>query len=103
MTCYYYMIVHDDETMGASCKRYLDLKYRFKGPNGMEYIKNTVHEYEEFDDCKYADGVGTDIMVINGQFPAQSIEVCYGDTIVADVINRYYLKHIRRNIKNRIY
>ncbi|XP_053949626.1 uncharacterized protein LOC128857857 isoform X1 [Anastrepha ludens] len=87
MTCYYYFVVHYDETFNPSCERYLDSRFRFKVA-GREYIDPfTVHNYEGFDDCKYADGVKTDVMVVNGQLPGQTIEVCQGDTIVADVIN----------------
>ncbi|EDW66193.1 uncharacterized protein Mco4 [Drosophila virilis] len=88
MTCYYYMVVHYDDTMSASCKRYLQAKYRYK-LNGKEYIDSFKLAEQEArnDDCKYADGLESQIMVVNGQLPGQAIEVCYGDTIVADVIN----------------
>ncbi|XP_062138710.1 uncharacterized protein LOC133847577 [Drosophila sulfurigaster albostrigata] len=89
MTCYYYMVVHYDDTMTDTCKRYLQSKYRFK-LNGREYIdafKLAELEPRTNDDCKYADGLESPIMVVNGQLPGQSIEVCYGDTIVADIIN----------------
>lgn len=89
MTCYYYMVVHYDDTMSETCKRYLQSKYRFK-VNGKEYIdsiKLAELETRNGDDCKYADGLESSIMVVNGKLPGQSIEVCYGDTIVADIIN----------------
>lgn len=88
MTCYYYMVVHYDDTMSETCKRYLQSKYRFK-LNGKEYIDSfKLAEAEQLnDDCKYADGLESQIMVVNGKLPGQSIDVCYGDTIVADIIN----------------
>lgn len=88
MTCYYYMVVHYDDTMSETCKRYLQSKYRYK-LNGKEYIDSfLLAEAEQLnDDCKYADGLESPIMVVNGKLPGQSIDVCYGDTIVADIIN----------------
>ncbi|EDV99904.1 oxidoreductase OpS5 [Drosophila grimshawi] len=88
MTCYYYMVIHYDDTMAETCKRYLQSKYRFK-LNGKEYIDGfkLLAEEPANDDCKYADGLESLIMVVNGKLPGQSIDVCYGDTIVADVIN----------------
>ncbi|XP_022210445.2 laccase-3 [Drosophila obscura] len=85
MTCYYYLVVHYDDTMSATCKRLLQTKYRFKLANGREYIDS--FKVAANDDCKYADGLESRVMVVNGRLPGQSIEVCYGDTIVADVIN----------------
>ncbi|XP_030382334.1 laccase [Scaptodrosophila lebanonensis] len=88
MTCYYYMVVHYDDTMSDTCKRYLQSKYRFN-IDGKEFIDSfKIAEQEPAnDDCKYADGLESQVMVVNGQLPGQSIEVCFGDTIVADVIN----------------
>ncbi|XP_068159348.1 uncharacterized protein Mco4 [Drosophila tropicalis] len=88
MTCYYYMVVHYDDTMSETCKRYLQSKYRYK-LNGKQFIDGILLAEMEpkVDDCKYADGVESQVMVVNGQLPGQAIEVCYGDTIVADVIN----------------
>ncbi|XP_017140747.1 laccase [Drosophila miranda] len=85
MTCYYYLVVHYDDTMAATCKRLLQTKYRFKLANGKEYIDSS--KVAANDDCKYADGLDSKVMVVNGRLPGHSIEVCYGDTIVADVIN----------------
>lgn len=73
MTCYYYMVVHYDETMGPGCSRYLYAKNRYKYGN-REYINPyNLQEpnQEDFDDCKYADGVRTEIMVVNGQLPGK--------------------------------
>ncbi|KAI8129055.1 Laccase-14 [Lucilia cuprina] len=90
MTCYYYMVVHYDETMGPGCIRYLNAKNRYKYGN-REYINpynvQGSSGARDFDDCKYADGERTEIMVVNGQLPGLAIEACYGDTIVADIIN----------------
>ncbi|KAM7361883.1 multicopper oxidase 4 [Cochliomyia hominivorax] len=90
MTCYYYMIVHYDETMGPKCSRYLNPKNLYKYGD-REYINpyniDGINRASDFDDCKYADGVKTEIMVVNGQLPGLTIETCFGDTIVADIIN----------------
>ncbi|XP_050335356.1 LOW QUALITY PROTEIN: uncharacterized protein LOC126762561 [Bactrocera neohumeralis] len=87
MTCYYYFVVHYDDTFNPSCERYLEQRFRFK-VGGREYIDTyAVQDFEGFDDCKYADGVKTEVMVVNGQLPGQTIEVCQGDMIVVDVIN----------------
>ncbi|SPP77695.1 laccase [Drosophila guanche] len=85
MICYYYLVIHYDDTMAATCKRLLQSKYRFKLSNGREYIDSS--KVSATDDCKYADGLESRVMVVNGRLPGQSIEVCFGDTIVADVIN----------------
>ncbi|XP_034672212.1 laccase [Drosophila subobscura] len=85
MICYYYLVIHYDDTMAATCKRLLQSKYRFKLANGREYIDSS--KVSAADDCKYADGLESRVMVVNGRLPGQSIEVCFGDTIVADVIN----------------
>ncbi|XP_037951148.1 laccase-like [Teleopsis dalmanni] len=89
MTCYYYMVVHYDETMGPGCERYLEARYRIKtGKAGEELVDGfTVHNYDDYDDCKFADGIASEIMVVNGRMPGQGVEVCMGDTIVVDVIN----------------
>ncbi|XP_036233665.2 uncharacterized protein Mco4 [Bactrocera oleae] len=87
MTCYYYFVVHYDDTFNPSCERYLEQQFRFR-VGGREYIDTyAVRDFDGFDDCKYADGVKTEVMVVNGQLPGQTIEVCQGDTIVVDVIN----------------
>ncbi|XP_050744939.1 uncharacterized protein LOC108023348 isoform X3 [Drosophila biarmipes] len=88
MTCYYYMVVHYDDTMAETCKRYLQSKFRFK-LNGKEYVDGITlaDQLAANDDCKYADGLESEVMVVNGQLPGMSIEVCHGDTVVADVIN----------------
>ncbi|BFG02114.1 laccase [Drosophila madeirensis] len=85
MICYYYLVIHYDDTMAATCKRLLQSKYRFKLSNGREYIDSSKVSATE--DCKYADGLESRVMVVNGRLPGQSIELCFGDTIVADVIN----------------
>ncbi|XP_039496786.1 laccase [Drosophila santomea] len=88
MTCYYYMVVHYDDTMAETCKRYLQSKFRFK-LSGKEFIDGIAlaGQLAANDDCKYADGLESEVMVVNGQLPGMNIEVCYGDTVVADVIN----------------
>ncbi|XP_004519811.1 laccase-3 [Ceratitis capitata] len=87
MTCYYYLIIHNDEIFNPSCERYLDQQFRFR-VNGREYIDTfAVKKFDGFDDCKYGDGEQMGVQVVNGQLPGQTIEVCQGDTIVADVIN----------------
>ncbi|XP_067614892.1 uncharacterized protein Mco4 isoform X2 [Eurosta solidaginis] len=87
MTCYYYFVAHYDETFNPSCERYLDKRVLFK-VDGSEYIDTfAVYNYQGYDDCKYADGVKMNVMVINGNLPGQLIEVCKGDLIVVDVIN----------------
>ncbi|KAL9896328.1 multicopper oxidase 4 [Glossina fuscipes fuscipes] len=93
MTCYYYLIVHYDETMGPACEPYLNRKYHYK-VDKYTYIDPFSVQEEEFQDdeskvnhCKYADGIESEIMVVNGQLPGETIEVCYGDTIVTDVLN----------------
>ncbi|XP_013112818.2 uncharacterized protein LOC106090989 isoform X1 [Stomoxys calcitrans] len=90
MTCYYYMVVHYDETMGPGCEDYLNAQNRYKVGN-REYINikhiKSQQTQSPYDDCKYADGVRSEIMVVNGQLPGPSIEACAGDTIVADIIN----------------
>lgn len=73
MTCYYYMVVHYDETMGPGCEEYLrpQNRYRF---GKREYINmQNIRERnaKRFDDCKYADGVRSEIMVVNGQLPGR--------------------------------
>ncbi|XP_017091486.2 uncharacterized protein Mco4 [Drosophila bipectinata] len=87
MTCYYYMVVHYDDTMAETCKRYLQSKFRFK-LRGKEYLDGIMlAEKLGPTDCKYADGLESQVMVVNGQLPGMAIEVCLGDTVVADVIN----------------
>lgn len=75
MTCYYYMVVHYDETMGPGCEEYLKHQNRYKIGNS-EYvniynIKSSNNGTPAYDDCKYADGVKSDIMVVNGQLPGK--------------------------------
>ncbi|KAI8115801.1 hypothetical protein CVS40_12044 [Lucilia cuprina] len=74
MTCYYKMILHHDETMGPACVRYIIPKNRYKF-NKKEYI-NSSNIYGsngngDFDYCKYADGVRTEVMVVNGLLPGE--------------------------------
>jgi len=66
----------------------LQTKFRFK-LNGKEYVDGITlaDQLAANDDCKYADGLESEVMVVNGQLPGMSIEVCHGDTVVADVIN----------------
>ncbi|XP_011290564.1 uncharacterized protein LOC101887614 [Musca domestica] len=89
MTCYYYMVVHYDETMGPGCEEYLRPQNRYRlGKREYINVQNIrTRNNKRFDDCKYADGVHSEIMVVNGQLPGLSIETCAGDTIVADIIN----------------
>ncbi|XP_073819695.1 multicopper oxidase 3 [Musca autumnalis] len=70
MTCYYRLIVHTYQTLGPECQRCI-------------YEPNTC----EAEKCIYGDGVPNEVMAVNRQWPAPSMEVCEGDTIVADVIN----------------
>ena len=73
MTCYYYMIVHYDETMGPGCTPYLDIKNRYIYKN-REYVNPyRVRERRvgDFDDCKYMDGERTELKVVNGQLPGR--------------------------------
>ena len=73
-TCYYYMIVHYDETMGPACAPYLDIKNRYKYKN-REYVnpyKVREQSVGNFDDCKYMDGERTELKVVNGQLPGKS-------------------------------
>uniref|UniRef100_A0A1A9WRU6 Uncharacterized protein n=1 Tax=Glossina brevipalpis TaxID=37001 RepID=A0A1A9WRU6_9MUSC len=92
MTCYYYFIVHYDETMGPACESYLKPKHRYKIDKNTYIdsfsIQNEFqYKNDQMNHCKYADGIESEIMLINGQLPGETIEVCYGDTIVADVLN----------------
>ncbi|XP_061393362.1 uncharacterized protein LOC133328869 [Musca vetustissima] len=70
MTCYYRLIVHNYQTLGQECQRCI-------------YEPATC----EAEKCIYGDGVPNEIMAVNRQWPAPPLEVCEGDTIVADVIN----------------
>uniref|UniRef100_A0A1I8NIE0 Multicopper oxidase n=1 Tax=Musca domestica TaxID=7370 RepID=A0A1I8NIE0_MUSDO len=70
MTCYYRLIVHNYQTLGPECQRCI-------------YEPATC----EAEKCVYGDGVPNEIMAVNRQWPAPPLEVCEGDTIVADVIN----------------
>ncbi|XP_075165217.1 uncharacterized protein LOC142237703 [Haematobia irritans] len=69
-TCYYRIIVHYYQTLGPECQRCL-------------YDPNSCQS----ENCIYGDGVPNDILAVNRQWPAPSLEVCEGDTVVMDVIN----------------
>uniref|UniRef100_A0A1I8PG11 Uncharacterized protein n=1 Tax=Stomoxys calcitrans TaxID=35570 RepID=A0A1I8PG11_STOCA len=69
-SCYYRIIVHYYQTLGPECQSCL-------------YDPSTC----ESENCIYGDGVPNEVIAVNRQWPAPSIEVCEGDTIVADVIN----------------
>lgn len=78
MTCYYYLVVHYDETMGPGCLRYLSPNNRYKY-GAEEYINpynlNAPNATNSFDDCKYADNVPNQIMVVNGQLPGTYVHI----------------------------
>lgn len=77
MTCYYYLIVHYDETMGPACKPYLNQKYHYKVDKYTYIDPFSVQEAEfrdnvnEVNHCKYADGIESEIMLVNGRLPGK--------------------------------
>lgn len=70
MSCYYRLNVHLYQALGPECQRCL----YDPGACATEY-------------CIYGDGVPNEVMAVNRQWPAPPLEVCEGDTIVADIVN----------------
>ncbi|KAI9579969.1 laccase-14 [Glossina fuscipes] len=70
MSCYYRLIVHNYQRLGAECQKCLN------DPNAC------LAEH-----CVFGDGIPNGVMAVNRQTPGPAIEVCEGDFITIDVVN----------------
>ncbi|XP_076303579.1 uncharacterized protein LOC143221864 [Lasioglossum baleicum] len=78
-TCYYEFVVERFPVYGQACK--------YCTPDSSTYICSNCQ-------CVLADGVNRNILSVNRMMPGPSIQVCLGDFVVVDVVNKVLEEHV---------